>query len=185
MQKLLGDPARAVEMLGAVQNDGVMQRLEAARSLGNDRARHAGASRIRRFPQATIRTPLIVKLGAADRATYLAEWFGPIAFVIATESTDAEPRDRARRGARPRRADAVGVFDAATKSIDRAIDVAEDAGVALSINLTGGVFVNQSAAFSDFHGTGANPAANAALTDAAFVANRVPRRAAPARTCEG
>ena len=56
--------------------------------------------------------------------------------------------------------------------IDQAIDVAEDAGVALSINLTGGVFVNQSAAFSDFHGTGANPAANAALTDAAFVASR-------------
>jgi hypothetical protein len=34
------------------------------------------------------------------------------------------------------------------------------------------VFVNQSAAFSDFHGTGANPAANAALTDSAFVAGR-------------
>jgi hypothetical protein len=34
------------------------------------------------------------------------------------------------------------------------------------------VFVNQSAAFSDFHGTGANPAANSALTDAAYVASR-------------
>ena len=53
-----------------------------------------------------------------------------------------------------------------------AMDVAEDAGVALSINLTGAVFVNQSAAFSDFHGTGANPAANSSLTDAAYVANR-------------
>ena len=39
-------------------------------------------------------------------------------------------------------------------------------------NLTGGVFVNQSAAFSDFHGTGANPAANASYTDVAYVANR-------------
>ena len=56
--------------------------------------------------------------------------------------------------------------------IDEAVAAAEEAGVALSINLTGGVFVNQSAAFSDFHGTGANPAANAALTDAAFVAGR-------------
>ena len=37
---------------------------------------------------------------------------------------------------------------------------------------TQGVYVNQSAAFSDFHATGANPAANAALTDAAFVASR-------------
>ena len=34
------------------------------------------------------------------------------------------------------------------------------------------MFVNQTAAFSDFHGTGANPAANAAYTDAAFVAPR-------------
>jgi hypothetical protein len=46
------------------------------------------------------------------------------------------------------------------------------AGVALSVNLTGGVYVNQSAAFSDYHVTGANPAGNACLTDAAFVANR-------------
>ena len=44
--------------------------------------------------------------------------------------------------------------------------------MALSENLTGGVFVNQSAAFSDFHGTGANPAANASFTDTAYVASR-------------
>jgi hypothetical protein len=44
--------------------------------------------------------------------------------------------------------------------------------VALSENLTGTVFVNQSAAFSDFHGTGANPAATASFTDTAYVANR-------------
>ena len=44
--------------------------------------------------------------------------------------------------------------------------------MALSINLTGAVFVNQSAGFSDFHATGANPAANACLTDSAFVASR-------------
>ena len=56
--------------------------------------------------------------------------------------------------------------------IERTIAVAEEVGVALSINLTSGVFVNQSAAFSDFHGTGSNPAANSALTDAAYVANR-------------
>jgi hypothetical protein len=34
VQKLLGDPARAVEILGAVVNDGVMARLEKARALG-------------------------------------------------------------------------------------------------------------------------------------------------------
>ena len=34
VQKLLADPARAVEILGAVVNDGVAKRLEAARALG-------------------------------------------------------------------------------------------------------------------------------------------------------
>ncbi len=32
--------------------------------------------------------------------------------------------------------------------------------------------MNQSASFSDFHVTGANPAGNASLTDPAFVAGR-------------
>jgi hypothetical protein len=56
--------------------------------------------------------------------------------------------------------------------IDAASDAFARAGVALSVNLTGGIYVNQSAAFSDYHVTGANPAGNACLTDAAFVANR-------------
>ena len=56
--------------------------------------------------------------------------------------------------------------------LDAAERTALEGGVALSMNLTGGVYVNQTAAFSDFHATGANPAANAALTDAAYVASR-------------
>ena len=75
--------------------------------------------------------------------------------------------------------------------IDRAIDVAEDAGVALSINLTGGVFVNQSAAFSDFHGTGANPGGQCSADRRRVRRVAVPRRAASAMhvctyaACEG
>ena len=168
--KLLGDPARAVEILGAVQNDGVLRRLEAARSLGaivlDTRAIEHPA-----FPKATIRTPLIVKLNAVDRAKYLNEWFGPIAFLIATDSTD-QSLEIARDAVVGHGALTLSVYSTRDDVVARAIDVAEDAGVALSINLTGGVFVNQSAAFSDYHGTGANPAANATLTDAAYVANR-------------
>ncbi len=64
------------------------------------------------------------------------------------------------------------VYSTSEDVLDRARDAAADGGVALSENLTGQVFVNQTAAFSDYHGTGANPAANAAYTDAAFVAGR-------------
>ena len=170
VKKLLADPARAVEFLGAVVNDGVAKRLEAARSLGpivldTQTIAHP------QFPEATIRTPLIVKLTTADSGKYLEEWFGPIAFVIATRDT-AESLAIARDAIMRKGALTMAVYSSRQEVIDRAILVAEDAGVALSINLTGGVFVNQSAAFSDFHGTGANPAANAALTDAAYVAGR-------------
>jgi len=157
-------------VLGAVQNNGVLRRLEAARSLGKvppDTETIAHPA----FPDATIRTPLLVKLDTTDRATYLNEWFGPIAFVIATESTD-ESLAIAHDAVRGHGALTLSVYSTSPEVIERAIAVAEDAGVALSINLTGAVFVNQSAAFSDFHGTGANPAANSALTDAAYVASR-------------
>jgi len=170
VQKLLSDPARAVEILGAVVNDGVMQRLENARRLG-DVVLDTQTLTHPAYPEARIRTPLIVKLGAADLDKYLAEWFGPIAFVIATEST-TQSLAIARNAVKTHGALTMSVYARDKETIDKAIEVAEDAGVALSINLTGGVFVNQSAAFSDFHGTGANPAANAALTDSAFVASR-------------
>jgi hypothetical protein len=91
--------------------------------------------------------------------------------VIATRDT-AESLAIARDAIRAKGALTLSVYSRDGGVVDRAIEVAEDAGVALSINLTGAVFVNQSAAFSDYHGTGANPAANAALSDAAFVAGR-------------
>ena len=64
------------------------------------------------------------------------------------------------------------VYSTSPEVLAQMRDAALDAGVALSENLTGAVFVNQSAAYSDFHGTGANPAANASYTDAAYVASR-------------
>jgi phenylacetic acid degradation protein paaN len=168
--KLLGEPARAVEVLGAVQNEGVVRRLEAARSLG-PLALDTQTITHPQFPQATVRTPLIVKLDRSDRATFLNEWFGPIAFVIATDSTE-DSLAIARDAVAGHGALTLSVYSTNEDVVQKAVEVAEDVGVALSINLTGGVFVNQSAAYSDFHGTGANPAANAALTDSAYVANR-------------
>src|SRR5690348_2026900 len=170
VERLLADDVRAVEVLGAVVNDAVLRRLEAARSLG-DIALDTRAITHAQFPDAVIRTPLVVKLKRGDRATYLNEWFGPIAFVIATDSTD-DSLAIARDAVVGHGALTMSVYSTRDEVIERAIDIAEDVGVALSINLNAGVFVNQSAAFSDFHGTGANPAANAALTDAAYVANR-------------
>ena len=102
---------------------------------------------------------------------YENECFGPVAYLIATSGTDESIRlfrDTVRRHG----AMTASVYSTSDEVVAEVREAALDAGVALSENLLGGVFVNQSAAFSDFHGTGANPAANASFTDGAFVASR-------------
>jgi phenylacetic acid degradation protein paaN len=171
VEKLASDPARAVEFTGAIQNDGVVERLAEARKLG-DVLLDSQSLTHPAFPDARVHTPLMLKLDArTDEAKFTKEWFGPISFVVATDST-TQSLELAGSIARTHGALTFSIYSTDDKVIEAAHDVAIEGGVALSINLTGGVFVNQTAAFSDFHGTGANPAANAALSDAAFVANR-------------
>jgi phenylacetic acid degradation protein paaN len=170
IEELLADPAKAVEVTGAIVNDDVLARLDQAPKLG----RVVLASRAIEhpaFPEATVRTPLIVGLDASDEELYGREQFGPLAFVVATDSTDHSLEILRRTGQRR------GAITAAVYSTDEGVlraaeQVAQDVGVSLSENLIGNIWVNQSAAFSDFHATGANPAANACLTDGAFVAGR-------------
>jgi len=75
---LLGEDAKAAELLGAVVNDDVLARLDAAPRLG----RVVVASRpvsAPAYPDARVRTPAVVAVGAtfgADDPAYAAECFG-------------------------------------------------------------------------------------------------------------
>jgi phenylacetic acid degradation protein paaN len=181
---LLGDDVRATALLGAIVNEGVIDRLERAPSYG-DVVLPSRTIAHPEFPGATVRTPTVVRLDVADRDTYLQECFGPVAFLVTTDGT-AQSVDLLRDSVREHGAITAAVYSTDEKILDAAEQAALDAGVALSCNLTETVYVNQSAAFSDFHATGANPAANAALTDAAYVASRFrivqSRRHLPAET---
>lgn len=170
IKKLLSDPARAVEILGAIQNENTLERVERARGMGETVVDSHNMEHPH-FPNARVRTPLLLKLDASDESKFMREWFGPVAFVIATRDTE-QSLALARRGAIEHGAITMSVYSTDPEIIAKAEDVSAVGGVPLSCNLTGGVFVNQSAAYSDFHATGANPAANASLTDVAFVANR-------------
>src|SRR3984957_15804590 len=171
VEKLVSDPARAVELTGAIQNDGVMARIADARQLG-EVLTDSRSLAYPAFPDAHVRSPLMLKMDVrTDAAKFTQEWFGPISFVIATDST-AQSLDLAGSIAAEHGALTFSVYSTDDAVVDAAYDAAIRGGVALSINLTGSVFVNQTAAYSDFHGTGANPAANSALSDAAYVANR-------------
>ncbi|GAA2486459.1 phenylacetic acid degradation protein PaaN [Streptomyces thermolineatus] len=171
LDKLLGDPARAAGTLGAIVNDGVRDRLDKAASLGRT-VRPSAPVEHPEYPDAVLRTPLVARLDPdADRDTYTREWFGPVSFVIGTDST-GRSLEIFRETVREHGAMTASVYSTSEEVLAAAEEAALDAGVHLSENLHGAVFVNQTAAFSDFHGTPANPAAGAALTDPAFVAGR-------------
>ncbi|MDQ0559921.1 phenylacetic acid degradation protein paaN [Rhizobium mesoamericanum] len=164
---LLADPARAAGVCGAIANAATLKRVEAARSLGKiirDSAPIAAG-------EARTATPLILAVDAEQTDAHEEERFGPIAFIVGvTDATTGVAQ--AASLARQKGAITAALYDVHDGRIEAAVDAFAAAGVNLSINLTGGIFVNQSAAFSDFHVTGANPAGNASLTDTAFVANR-------------
>ncbi|QTC01106.1 phenylacetic acid degradation protein PaaN [Alcaligenes sp. SORT26] len=170
VQKLVSDPARAVEITGAVQNDACAQRIDQARQLGMPILADSQTLEHPAFPGARVRTPLVLQ-ARVDQPEIQQEWFGPIVFVVQTDSTEQSievaGRNVIEHGALT--LSAYSTDDAVTAKIQR---MAERSGVSLSLNLTGAVFINQTAAYSDFHGTGANPAANASLSDSAYVANR-------------
>jgi phenylacetic acid degradation protein paaN len=185
VEKLLGDTERAVEILGAIQSEATLQRLEAASQGAGEVVLSSRSLAHPLFPDARVRTPLILKVGAEQESVYQREMFGPIVYLIATENTE-DSIVRATRAAREKGAITCSIYSTDPKVLASAERRAAEAGAAVSCNLTGDIYVNQSAAFSDFHVSGANPAGNATLTDSAFVASRfrvvqsrVPSPAAP------
>lgn len=161
---LLSDPARAEGICGAIANPATQARAEAAATRG--RVLRAGVAK-------GAAGPLVLAVGDDDPLA-AEECFGPVAFVVAMPDADAAIT-RAAELAAQKGAITAALYDTDEARIARAEAAFSQAGVNLSVNLTGNIFVNQSAAFSDFHVTGANPAGNASLTDTAFVATRFRR----------
>lgn len=166
----VADPKIACAVLGAIQSEDTSRRIDespqyaevvlASQKLVNPE-----------FPDALVRTPTLLKCDASDEKAYQEERFGPISFVVRTADAAAAIA-LSERLAHDHGALTAGIYSTRPEVLDAMVQATWRTKVALSINLTGSIFVNQSAAFSDYHGTGGNPSANASYSDAAFVANR-------------
>ena len=175
VSRLTGEDARAVEVLGATVNPQVRSNVGSLDKIAAD----AGGQVVLpsrevthpAYPDAVVRAPGLVAIDVDQPDTYTHEWFGPVVLLIKTDSTQ-QSLDTFAETVHEHGAMTASVYSTDEKVLEAAREAAAAAGVALSENLTGGVYVNQTAAFSDYHGTGANPAANSAYTDAAFVAGR-------------
>src|SRR5262249_39338529 len=82
----MGPEAQAVELLGAIVNDGVLSRLDAAAARATGAGRVAVATRAvghPAFPGARVRTPLVVHASEGS-PEISSECFGPVSYLVST-----------------------------------------------------------------------------------------------------
>jgi phenylacetic acid degradation protein paaN len=170
VDELMDQPSGALNVLGAIGDPAVIQRIADTASRGTV-LRHSETLSHPEFPAARQRTPLIMAVGADETDAYGVERFGPISFVVQTAHT-AQSLSLVRKIGLARGALTTSLYSTSEEVVARARGVALEVGITMSVNLTDELFMNQSAAFSDFHGTGNNPAANATLVDEGFVSDR-------------
>jgi phenylacetic acid degradation protein paaN len=171
---LLGDPARAGGVLGAIQNDKILDLVDRAQSLGPDRVkilREPTAYSHPDYPNARTRTPLILGVDIFDHEIYAREWFGPVILFIAADSAE-QALAQAASDALEFGAINSYVYSTNPEFLQKAQDAFAAAGANLSCNMIGPMPLTYAAAFSDYHVSGLNPAGNATLTDASFVSGR-------------
>jgi phenylacetic acid degradation protein paaN len=170
------DPAQAAGIMGAIQGEVSLKVVvEARRAViglaGVHVLREAAPYAHPQFPDARTMTPLVIAIEGGDRHDlYAEERFGPVLFLVSLEADQAVME--ATWLARTRGSISSYLYSTDEAFIDRATPAYEAAGANLSINLTGAMWINFAAAYSDYHVTGLNPAGNACLADLAFVASR-------------
>ena len=172
IDRLVAHPKSAAGLSGALHSPKTLVELADLRALAAGRViRDSAPIAALDHPQARTASPLVVRLDAADRGLAQQERFGPMAFVIV-----ADDRQAALTGAThdARRFGAIASYAYTTDPgwMTVVLDAFADAGASVGVNLVGQRPMNYTAAFSDFHVTGLNPAGTASLTDPGFVARR-------------
>jgi len=168
------DTRRAASILAAIQSPSTLELISSMRDAGARQGSivvDSGPYAHPDHPAARTATPLLLRVTTAARELYCEERFGPIGFVIETD--DAASALQAATSD-VRKAGGITAFAYSTR--EEFLAMAESAyaavGAQLTCNLTGAMPLNFAASYSDYHVTGLNPAGNATLTDASFVAAR-------------
>ena len=116
-------------------------------------------------------TPCLLYTTAENQKLISHELFGPIGLVVETTSTN-ESIELAAHLAANHGAISCGAYctDATVKELIK--EAMSHSFSPVAFNFINGIYVNQHAAFSDFHVTGGNPAGNASFTNPDFVNRR-------------
>ena len=165
-------PKMGAGTLGAIQNPATLERAQEAKNLGGTMVLEAPSVRNAEFENARICAPTILEVNAnGQEDIYERELFGPILLVIKTKNTE-HSLQLAKNMAQKHGAITCSAYTSNEKTAQRITDEMNEVFTPVSLNFTGFWFVNQHAAFSDFHVTGGNPAGNASFTDPLYVNKR-------------
>src|SRR5690606_9518727 len=83
---LTGDDAKAVELIGAIASPDIADRIAAAGDTG-EVVLESRAITHPNYPGARVRTPVLLRVPAAEREAYGTERFGPITYFVTTADT--------------------------------------------------------------------------------------------------
>jgi len=157
--------------LGAIQSEATLKRVKSVPDMGGNILLESGAVAHEEFPEAISCSPVVLEVDARDTGVFENELFGPIVLIIKTRST-AQSVELARQMAEKHGAITCAAYstDEETKAMIK--EEMESVFAPVSMNLTGMIWVNQHATFSDFHVTGGNPAGNASFTNPDYVNRR-------------
>ena len=168
---LIDNPKAGPFVLGAIQNKKTCERVTEAEKLPGKIWLKSRTIENPVFKNARVVTPVILEVSADSRDLYSKELFGPIALLIKTKSTD-QSIQLAAEMARNHGAISCGAYTTDKEVREKIADEMALAATPVSFNLVGGIYMNQNAAFSDFHVTGGNPAGNASFTNPEYVTRR-------------
>jgi phenylacetic acid degradation protein paaN len=168
---LADNPKAGPFVLGAIQNKKTCERVVEAEKLPGKVWLKSRTIENPMFKNARIATPIVVEIDATKKDTFSKELFGPIALLIKTKNTD-QSIQLAQEMAIAHGAISCGAYTTDAKVREKIADEMGLAATPVSFNLVGGIYMNQNAAFSDFHVTGGNPAGNASFTNSEYVSKR-------------
>ncbi len=168
---LIDNPKAGPFVLGAIQNPKTGSRVREAEDFAGKVWMKSRTFENPMFKNARVATPVVIEVDAANKEVYSKELFGPIALLIKTKNTD-ESIALAKEMAIAHGAISCGAYVTNDEVKGKIGDEMSLAATPVSFNLTGGIYMNQNAAFSDFHVTGGNPSGNASFTNPEYVTKR-------------
>ncbi|HYG15489.1 MAG TPA: phenylacetic acid degradation protein PaaN [Bacteroidia bacterium] len=171
IKAIVNNPKMGAGTLGGIQADATMQRIQTAAGMGGRMVLASIQVANPEFENARTASPSVIEVSVDQKDLYLTECFGPVAFVVKTNSRE-HSLQLVKESAKIHGAITCLAYVADEAFQQTVEEEMNEVFTPVSFNFTGAIFVNQHAAFSDFHVSGGNPAGNASFTNPEYINKR-------------